>query len=84
MSLKKPVWSVSLSDYYLIRVCAIYACSSIQLKMRFSMILNNFCNFACPLHPFKYDILYISAILPANFLRILWWRCGEIMFDVDF
>ena len=50
--------------------------------MRFSTILNNFCNSKIQLHPFEYDVLHIYALLPTEFVRILWWRCGEIVVGV--
>ena len=77
MSLKKPIRSISPLIHYLSRICVMRFCC-FQLKTRFLIILNNFYNSISPDTPFEYDVLYIYIILPAKFIRILPWRCGEI------
>ena len=62
--------------------CIVYSC--VQLKICFSTIPNNFCNPQNWLHPFGSDVLYIYIILPAKFIQISWWRCGEIIRGADF
>lgn len=46
-------------------------------------IFNNFCNSACLDTPFKDDVLHMYMILPAEFVKILPWRYGEIMLLLD-
>ena len=59
---------------------------SILPKTRFDVDVDvdNFCNLQIYLHPLLGRLIYILNILPAEFLRISRWRCGEIIFRVIF
>ena len=48
--------------------------------MRFIIVFfNNSCDLTSPDTSFEYDVLHIHIIFLVKFVRIVPWRCGEIM-----